>query len=211
MKNSVLIMVMGLAAHAAVCADSGDAVRGKASSGACVGCHQEDGNGRDNPGGESWPRLAGLNAEYLAAQLAAYKSGGRKSASMKTFAMMMNEEKMADIAAYYAALPPAPVTAAAAPPEEALLARGKVLAEQGDSERNIQPCTQCHGAGNRGDGKIPAITAQPASYLRAQITAWQRGDRPNDSADEKGMFPTARHLNEEDSAAVAAWLSTQAP
>jgi len=211
MKNSIIIMVVCFAAHVAISAESGDAARGKALSGACVGCHQEDGNGRDNASGEAWPRLAGLDAEYLAAQLAAYKSGERKSASMKTFSRMMDEQKMADIAAYYATLPPAPVTAAAAPPEEALLARGKVLAEQGDSERNIQPCTQCHGADNRGDGKIPAITAQPALYLRAQIIAWQRGDRPNDSADDKGMFPNASHLNKEDSAAVAAWLSTQEP
>ena len=155
MKNSIIIMVVCFAAHVAIGAESGDAARGKALSGACVGCHQADGNGRDNASGEAWPRLAGLDAEYLAAQLAAYKSGERKSASMKTFSRMMDEQKMADIAAYYATLPPAPVTAAAAPPEEALLARGKVLAEQGDSERNIQPCTQCQmqavavGAGER--------------------------------------------------------------
>ena len=105
MKNSIIIMVVCFAAHVAISAESGDAARGKALSGACVGCHQEDGNGRDNANGEAWPRLAGLNAEYLAAQLAAYKSGERKSASMKTFSRMMDEQKMADIAAYYAALP----------------------------------------------------------------------------------------------------------
>lgn len=193
----------------AVLAD-GDPVRGKAQSGACVGCHQEDGGGRDNSGSDAWPRLAGMNADYLSAQLAAYKSGARKSASMKTFSMMMNEEKMADIAAYYASLPPVAPTPAV-PADDGLLARGKVLATTGDTARGIPPCTQCHGADNRGDGKVPGITAQPASYLRAQVIAWQRGDRPDDSADEKGMFPIARRLNAEDSAAVAAWLASQAP
>ena len=209
MKNSAPLSLLFLFS-AAVWATDGDPARGKAQSGACVGCHQVDGNGRDNGKSESWPRLAGLNADYLATQLAAYKSGARKSASMKTFSMMMNEEKMADIAAYYASLPPAaPILAT--PPDETLLARGKTLVESGDPTRDIPPCTQCHGADNRGEGNIPGITAQPPGYLHAQIIAWQRGDRPNDSTDEKGMYSTARHLNMEDSTAIAAWLATQAP
>ena len=211
MKNPIPLLLLLLLFCAAAWAAEGDLARGKVQSGACTGCHQADGNGRDNGSGESWPRLAGLDASYLATQLAAYKSGARKSASMKTFAMMMDDEKMTDIAAYYANLPPAAVPMSATSPDEALLARGKTLAEKGDAARGIPPCTQCHGADNRGDGSIPGITAQPPGYLQAQITAWQRGDRPNDSSNEKGMFPTARHLNAEDSTAVAAWLATQKP
>ena len=140
-------------------------------------------------------------------------SGGfwkRRAASMKTFAMMLDEGKAADIAAYYAALPPTAATTTTTA-DAAQLARGKQLAETGDPDKQIKPCRECHGADNRGDGKIPAITAQPAPYLRAQITAWKQGDRANDSADPKGMFQTARQLDDADSAAVAAWLSTHAP
>ena len=189
MKNSRIISAALLFTAVTALAE-GDPARGKALTGACVACHQEDGNGRDNgASADAWPRLAGMNAEYLATQLAAYKKGERRAPSMKPFSMMLDDSKAADIAAYYA----------------------KLLAEPGDASKEINPGTECHGANNRGDGKIPAITAQPAPYLRAQITAWKQGDRPNDSADPKGMFQTARHLDDADSAAVAAWLSTQAP
>ncbi|WP_298080270.1 c-type cytochrome [uncultured Cardiobacterium sp.] len=210
MKNSLIISAALLIFPTVALAD-GDPARGKALTGACTACHQEDGNGRDNgAGADSWPRLAGINADYLATQLAAYKKGERRAASMKTFAMMLDEGKAADIAAYYAALPP-PAAANSTTADAAQLARGKQLAEVGDPAKNLKPCRECHGADNRGDGKIPAITAQPAPYLRAQITAWKQGDRANDSTDPKGMFQTARQLDDADSAAVAAWLSTQAP
>ena len=210
MKNSRIISAALLFTAVSALAE-GDPARGKALTGACVACHQEDGNGRDNgASADAWPRLAGMNAEYLAAQLAAYKKGERRAASMKTFAMMLDEGKAADIAAYYAALPPTAATTTTTA-DAAQLARGKQLAETGDPDKQIKPCRECHGADNRGDGKIPAITAQPAPYLRAQITAWKQGDRANDSADPKGMFQTARQLDDADSAAVAAWLSTQAP
>ena len=210
MKNSQIISAALLFTAVSALAE-GDPARGKALTGACVACHQEDGNGRDNgASADAWPRLAGMNAEYLAAQLAAYKKGERRAPSMKPFSMMLDDAKAADIAAYYASLPPAAIENPASP-DAAQLERGKQLAEQGDASKQIKPCTECHGADNRGDGKIPAITAQPASYLRAQITSWKQGDRPNDSADPKGMFQTARHLDDADSAAVAAWLSTQAP
>ncbi len=210
MKNSLIISAALLIYPAATLA-AGDPARGKTLIGACVACHQEDGNGRDNgTATDAWPRLAGMNAEYLAAQLAAYKKGERRAASMKTFAMMLDEGKAADIAAYYAALPP-PAATSSTTADDAQLARGKQLAEAGDPAKNLKPCAECHGADNRGDGKIPAITAQPAPYLRAQITAWKQGDRANDSADTKVMFQTARQLDDADSAAVAAWLSTQAP
>ena len=210
MKNSRIISAALLFTAVSALAE-GDPARGKVLTGACVACHQEDGNGRDNgASADAWPRLAGMNAEYLTAQLAAYKKGERRAASMKTFAMMLDEGKAADIAAYYAALPPATASNSTTA-DTAQLARGKQLAETGDPDKQIKPCAECHGADNRGDGKIPAITAQPAPYLRAQITAWKQGDRPNDSADPKGMFQTARQLDDADSAAVAAWLSTQAP
>ena len=211
MKNSLIISAALLIYPAATLA-AGDPARSKTLIGACVACHQEDGNGRDNgTATDAWPRLAGMNAEYLAAQLAAYKKGERRAPSMKPFSMMMDEAKAADIAAYYASLPPKAPSASGTPPTAEMMARGKELAEAGDPDKQIKPCAECHGADNRGDGKIPAITAQPAPYLRAQITAWKQGDRANDSADPKGMFQTARQLDDADSAAVAAWLSEQTP
>lgn len=71
----------------------------------CTACHQADGSGKNVPGGESWPRLAGLDAAYIAKQLHDYQSGERSNASMMPFANMLDEQQIADVAAYYASLP----------------------------------------------------------------------------------------------------------
>ncbi|BCB08561.1 hypothetical protein HHSLTHF2_24510 [Vreelandella venusta] len=47
-------------------AETGDAERGQAVAATCTACHQANGSGMNIPGGESWPRLAGLNADYMA-------------------------------------------------------------------------------------------------------------------------------------------------
>ena len=91
MKNSQIISAALLFTAVSALAE-GDPARGKALTGACVACHQEDGNGRDNgASADAWPRLAGMNAEYLAAQLAAYKKGERRAPSMKPFSMMLDD------------------------------------------------------------------------------------------------------------------------
>jgi len=95
MKNSRIISAALLFTAVSALAE-GDPARGKALTGACVACHQEDGNGRDNgASADAWPRLAGMNAEYLAAQLAAYKKGERRAPSMKPFSMMLDDAKAA--------------------------------------------------------------------------------------------------------------------
>lgn len=180
--------------------------RGKEAAAACVACHQPDGNGKDNGTAESWPRLAGLNADYLVEQLHAYQDGSRESATMVAFAQMLDEQQQQDVALYYANLPPGPAT----PPEadEDLLKRGRTLAQEGDWERYIVPCQSCHGPNNLGIGsEFPAIAAQPAGYLRAQLEAWQNGTRQNDPLDLMGS--TARRMTSHDIEAVSAWLATR--
>ena len=55
-------------------------------------------------GGESWPRLAGLNSNYIAKQLHDFKAGDRQNATMVTFANMLDDQQIADVAAYYSQL-----------------------------------------------------------------------------------------------------------
>ena len=47
----------------------GDAKAGEQAAAMCVACHQANGGGMNIPGGESWPSIAGLNADYLYKQL----------------------------------------------------------------------------------------------------------------------------------------------
>lgn len=187
----------------------GDAERGAAAAGVCTACHQADGSGKNVPGGESWPRLAGLDAAYIAKQLHDYQSGERSNASMMPFANMLDEQQIADVAAYYASLP-ATQGAGGEDADEAMLKRGKQLAERGDWSEYIVSCKSCHGPGNRGAGEVfPGIAGQHAGYIKAQLQAWKAGTRNNDTQDLMGSI--ARRMSDDDIQAVAAWLAGQKP
>src|SRR5690554_5732518 len=180
--------------------------RGQASAAICSSCHQADGSGMNIPGGESWPRLAGLNRDYLIAQVNAFKTGTRSSPTMTPFAGMLNPQQLIDVSSFYASLPTKPITVANADAE--LLEHGKKLALEGDWERYIVPCSSCHGPGNQGVGsEFPGIAGQHPGYIAQQLEAWQNGVRKNDPQNLMGAI--AKRLNSQDIAAVSAWLASQ--
>lgn len=72
---------------------------------ACQNCHGPLGRGQP-PYGAS---LAGLAADYLRAEMAAWRSGARRtdpSGQMNLIARLLGEQDVAALAAYYAGLPP---------------------------------------------------------------------------------------------------------
>jgi len=199
-------LLLGLFFSLPVVALDGDAAAGKASSAICMACHQADGNGMNIPGGESWPRLAGMDANYIYKQLVEFKSGKRVNASMAPFAMMLNDQQMKDLAVYYSQQSAG--KAAGGGTDTELLAYGEKLVTQGDWDRYIVPCASCHGPGNKGAGAhFPGIAGQHAGYLESQLIAWQEGKRDNDP--QHLMLAIAERMNDRDIKAVAAWLSTQ--
>ena len=199
-------LLLGLFFSLPALALDGDAAAGKAGSAICMACHQADGNGMNIPGGESWPRLAGLDANYIYKQLIEFKSGKRVNASMAPFAMMLDDKQMKDLAVYYSKQP-AGKTAGTETNAE-LLAYGKKLVVEGDWDRYIVPCGTCHGPGNKGAGEhFPGIAGQHSGYIESQLVAWQEGKRDNDP--QHLMLAIAERMNDRDIKAVAAWLSTQ--
>lgn len=100
-----------LAAILAICSATvanaaGDAAAGKGKAAACAACHGANGVGI----APNFPNLAGQKADYLLAQLMAFKSGERKGASSAIMAPMaagLSEQDMADLAAYFSSLPAA--------------------------------------------------------------------------------------------------------
>lgn len=196
----------GLLLVGQVFAMEGDVERGQAAAAVCAACHQADGSGKHLPGGESWPRLAGLDAGYLAKQLHDFREGRRVNASMQPFAAMLSEQQVADVAAYYSQLPVTPGEAGEV--DAALLARGERLALRGDWDAYVVACQSCHGPGNRGVGAtFPGIAGQHAGYLEAQLRAWQAGERGNDPQHLMGAI--AARMSDEDIRAVSAWLALQ--
>lgn len=180
--------------------------RGKAASVTCVACHQANGNGMNIPNGESWPRLAGLDRDYMVAQLHAFKEGTRVNASMLAFANMLNDEQINDVASYYANLP---VTQIDTPDvDEKLLKHGERLALEGDWDRYIVSCNSCHGVGSQGNGSsFPELAGQQPGYIAQQIRAWKEGTRTNDP--QHLMSAIAKRLDDKDIEAVSAWLAIQ--
>lgn len=198
------LAVLGSPSHA-----NGDQIqRGQAAAAACVACHQADGNGLSQ-GPTSWPRLAGLPAKYLEAQLQAFKSGDRESMEMKPFADMLNDDQVKDVSVYYASLPPEMPSASETFSDD-MLAHGKQIALSGDWNRYVIPCISCHGPGNQGVGEsFPGIAGQHQGYLSQQLHAWKDGTREGDPLGL--MHAVADHLDDTDIDAVSAWLSTQPP
>lgn len=180
--------------------------QGDGSGVPCTICHGADGMGNDAGG---FPRLAGLDAGYLAKQMEDYKSGRRSSAIMQPNVDNFSSQQILDIAAYFATLP----ATGSEPPggaDKALLAKGEKLVREGDWDKYIPPCSSCHGPDSQGVGSsFPAIAGQHPNYIRQQLTAWKKGERSNDP--EQLMTAVAERLTDEQITAVAAYLGSLSP
>lgn len=171
---------------------------------ACQTCHLSDGSGNAAAG---FPRLAGINAEYLAKQLYDFQHGTRNDPVMQPTARLLSDAEVTDVAAYFAAQRP---VASKIFSDEALVARGARLALSGLWDKDIPACVSCHGPAGRGVGShFPALAGQHANYIAKQIDAWRNATRANDpQALMKGI---AMRMPKDDIAAVSAYFASLAP
>lgn len=162
------------AAPAAADVRAGERLAASSNAGgaACASCHGQRGEGM-----ASFPRLAGVGAAYLLAQLEAFATGARKNPVMQPIAQALSPGQRAQVAAYFSSLPAPPASpdrTARAPSET-----GVWLATRGRWEDAVPACAQCHGPGGVGVGEeFPPLAGQPAAYLAGQLRAWQTGTRP---------------------------------
>ena len=91
-----LMLLSTTTTHAA-----GDPTRGNELRFECIDCHGEDGMGD-----EEYPRIAGLDEDYLFDQLMGFKTGKRPNrAEMMLWTIEdLDEQALADLAAYYSTL-----------------------------------------------------------------------------------------------------------
>ena len=204
---SPLTLAVALGAASGVQALEGDVKAGEQAAATCVSCHQTDGGGMHINGGQSWPRLAGLDAGYLYKQLRDIKAGTRQSPVMTPFVNLLSEQQMRDVSLYYSQLPATAGKGGEAAGAE-VLAHGEKLATVGNWERYIVPCRSCHGPDNQGVGEsFPALAGQHAGYIADQLRAWKNGTRDNDPLHL--MLAIAERMDEKDIRAVSLWLSRQ--
>ena len=167
---------------------------------ACASCHGAEGEGTTDV---YFPRLAGKPAGYLYNQLVAFRDGRRKYPPMNYLLEFLPDAYLKQIAEHFASLRP-PFPAAAVPiVSNDILARGEMIATQGDP-----PCASCHGTTFGGmEPAIPGLLGLRASYISAQLGGWRYGTRTAAAPD--CMQIVAGLLSEDDVKAVAAWLSSR--
>lgn len=199
---ALLVLAAPLAATAAQTVDAAKIAHQGNGHGAapCMACHGADGAGIAAIGN---PRLAGLDAAYLARQLDDYANGTRVNPVMQPNAKALSVAERMALARYYSALPvPAHAAAAANDPV------GERLALHGDWSRQLPGCVQCHGPGGVGVGaNFPPLAGQGAGYIAAQLHAWQAGTRHNDPLGL--MRHVAQALTPQEITAVSVWFAAQ--
>lgn len=175
MKKSLcgtVIILVSLVFNGSVLA-AGNAEAGQAKAAVCAACHGVEGISEISVN----PNLAGQVPGYIAAQLAAFKSGERTNAIMAAQSAVLTEEDMADLDAFYAALEPN-LTMQLTDADAELAVRGEAIYRGGFADRGIAACMSCHGPSGHGIPKnYPRVSAQHKEYLEQQLLLYKSGVR----------------------------------
>jgi cytochrome c553 len=176
---------------------AGDVKAGQEKSAMCVACHGTDGNSAI----AIYPKLAGQSANYLAKQLADFKSGARVDPIMAGMVAGLSTTDMDDLAAYFAVQTMSDGTGETS-------AKGKELYFGGDAEKGITACIACHGIEGKGMAQagFPAIAGQNADYLKKQLLTFREGSRSNDRNNMMGNI--AIKLSESDIEELVKYMSS---
>jgi cytochrome c553 len=177
---------------------AGNAAAGeKIVAGVCIACHGADGNSVITTN----PKLAQQHPEYLAKQLANFKSGERKNAIMSGMAAALSPEDMANVAAYFGSQK---VKLGSAKSNTAG-SLGEKIYRGGIASVGVPACASCHGAKGAGlPVQFPRLSGQHADYVVTQLKAFYSGERANDNA--KIMRMIAAKLSDAEMAAVADYI-----
>jgi len=101
MKLITTVIIATTIITATVPALAGDATAGKSAfnTKGCIGCHGAGGKSpvKSNP---PTPMLAGKEVAFIKKQLADFKSGTRKSATMNAMAPMLSDSDIENVATY---------------------------------------------------------------------------------------------------------------
>ena len=183
---------------ATVSAQADEARARKIVSGSCFVCHGAEGES----GSEAFPRLAGQHWEYTAKQLDNFKSGKRKSTAMAAMAARLNSDEMQALGRYFEkmSVPPEPVT------QPELVAKGRVLYHQGNTQSDMPACASCHGPAALGTATMPRLAGQYAAYIETQLQQFGKRERTNENA---VMHTIASKMTGPEMAAVAQYLASK--
>ncbi len=205
MKTSLrLLAVMLIAATGKVLAgddlESGARMHAeRLAIGVCGSCHGPQGNSTL----PKYPRLAGQNEHYLAAQLRAFRGQTRGDPDaigyMWGMANNLDDATIDALAAYYSKK----AALAGGGGDPAMVARGREIYAHGVEASGVPACATCHGDAGEGRGDFPRLAGQHSQYVLKQLASFQSNLR-----NVAVMHGVASTLNSPQMEAVAAYLQT---
>jgi cytochrome c553 len=197
--STVLLASLSFFAHAQG-AKPGDPKEGEKKAAMCIGCHGIKGYQASFPEIHKVPMISGQGGKYIAAALTAYKKGERKHPTMRSIAVSLTDQDIADLSAFYETHG----GQAAAVPEQAPAAKADVakLFEKG-------ACASCHGANfNKPiDGSYPKIAGQHADYLYVALKAYKTEGNANVGRGNPIMAGMAKQFSNAELRAMAEYLA----
>jgi cytochrome c553 len=191
-------LVLGLMTAPGISLAADSAKGATIAQGVCAACHGVDGN---SPLAMN-PNLAGQHGDYIAKQIANFKSGERKNAIMAPMAATLSPDDMKNVGAYFAKQKPKERAAR----DETLAKEGAKLYRGGNMKNGVPACTGCHGPDGAGiPAQFPRLSGQYSDYTLAQLKAFRAGERANDPA--KMMRMVAEKLSDREMQALAEYIS----
>ncbi len=167
----------------------------------CAGCHGADGNGISPPN-PVWPKLAGLDEDYIVKQLEDFTGDLRPSPLMEPMAIQLSERERRAVAAWYASQTVRPEE----PDDPELVAWGETIHFEGNPDSGFPACAGCHGEDARGQPRFPRLAGQYAEYAFQEMKRFAAGERDNDS--RMAMQRVVMRMTEEEMRAVAEYHAT---
>lgn len=150
----------------------------------------------------TFPKLAGQQKEYLKLQLNDFKSHVRsdeEGARYMRGLTRLTETQIAELADYFSSQ--SPMKADADTPDD----RGELIFRKGLLESGVAQCSACHGAEGQGNGQVPRLAGQHASYVIRRLKLLQQ---PNSSPHEAQLKPVDHSLSDADCESVAHYIAT---
>ena len=163
----------------------------------CALCH----GSRGESSTELYPRLAGQHANYLAKQLADYKSGQRRNDTMAQMTADLSDADMKALGQYFERQQ----VKGSGTQDADLAAVGKYLYHNGNVWSGVPPCAFCHGPHAHGTAQLPRLAGQRAAYTAAQLMKFTQRERSNDNA---VMRTVAARLTEFEIRAIAEYVGS---
>ncbi len=191
-----LALLVCLTTTPAVADEAALARAAKIVAGSCFLCHGT----RGESASEQYPRLAAQNAAYIAKQLANFRSGARKSATMQPMVAELAPADMDALGLYFSRQKSEPH----APADARLAAQGMGIYRRGGAATEVAACIGCHGERGHGSEKLPRLAGQVGAYLAAQMRNFGARVRTNDNA---VMHTIAAKMSAAEIRAVAEYLS----